>query len=108
MTAFRVCALDDLAENEATRIDVDGHRLAVIRFEGDDVFVLGDKCSHADYSLAEGEIDVSDRTIECWKHGSTFSLDSGKPSCLPATKPVPVYDVTIDNGDVLVTLRSAS
>ena len=108
MTAVRVCALDDLAENEARRFDIDGHRLALVRFEGDDVFAIGDKCSHADYSLAEGEIDAADRTIECWKHGSVFSLETGAPDCLPATKPVPVYDVTIDNGEILVAPRSAS
>jgi len=108
MTSFRVCSLDDLAENEAKRVDVDGHRLAVVRFDGEEVFVIGDKCSHADYSLAEGEVDAADRTIECWKHGSTFSLESGQPDCLPATKPVTVYDVTIDNGDVVATPRSAS
>lgn len=108
MSPVRVCSLDDVAENEAKRFDVDGHRLAVVRFEAEDVFVIGDKCSHADYSLAEGEIDASDRTIECWKHGSTFSLETGAPDCLPATRPVPVYDVSIDNGDVFVTPRSPS
>lgn len=108
MTGIRVCALDELAENEAKRFDVDGHRVAVVRFDGEELFAIGDKCSHADYSLAEGEIDAADRTIECWKHGSVFSLETGSPNCLPATKPVPVYDVTIDNGDVFVALRSAS
>ena len=108
MSAIRVCSLDELADNEAKRIDVEGHRLAVVRFDADNVFVIGDKCSHADYSLAEGEVDADDRTIECWKHGSTFSLETGAPDCLPATRPVPVYDVRIDSGDVFVTPRSSS
>ncbi len=108
MTAVRVCGLDELAENEAKRFDVDGHRVAVVRFDGDELFAIGDKCSHADYSLAEGEVDSGERTIECWKHGSTFSLETGVPDCLPATKPVSVYDVTINDGDVFVAPRSAS
>ncbi len=33
------------------------------------------------------------REIECWKHGSCFSLETGEPNSLPATKAVPVYDV---------------
>lgn len=107
MSTFKVCALDEIEPDSAKRIDVDGHRLAVVRL-GDDVFVIGDRCSHADFSLAEGEIDANDKTIECWKHGSAFSLESGEPECLPATKPVPTYEVSIDNGDIFVTAEEAS
>ena len=55
---------------------------------------------HQEASLSEGE--VWDGEIECLLHGSMFSLDTGAPSCLPATKPVPTYDVTVDGDDVLV------
>ena len=34
--------------------------------------------------------------IECPKHGSTFSLKTGEPQTLPATQPVPVYDVVVE------------
>ena len=34
---------------------------------------------------------------------STFSLETGEPATLPATQPVPVYDVKIDGDDVVVT-----
>jgi len=42
--------------------------------------------------------------IECWKHGSTFSLKTGEPQSFPATRPVPVYDVVVDGIDVVVDL----
>ena len=45
------------------------------------------------------------REIECWKHGSTFSLIDGKPQSLPATKPVPTYEVRVDGDDVMVVIR---
>jgi 3-phenylpropionate/trans-cinnamate dioxygenase ferredoxin subunit len=44
-----------------------------------------------------------EREIECPKHGSTFSLETGEPATLPATQPVRVYDVKIDGDDVVVT-----
>ena len=100
---MRLCALDDLTDGEARRFDVDGHRLAVVRLD-EDVYVIGDRCSHADVSLSEGEVDVDDKTVECWKHGSTFSLLDGHPLCLPATKPVPVYEARVVDGDVEVVL----
>jgi 3-phenylpropionate/trans-cinnamate dioxygenase ferredoxin subunit len=98
-----LCRLDDLARGAARRFEVDGRLLAVVRID-DDVYVIGDTCTHADFSLSDGEVLVEEREIECWKHGSTFSLETGEPQSLPATRPVPVYDVTVRDGDVVVVL----
>jgi 3-phenylpropionate/trans-cinnamate dioxygenase ferredoxin component len=85
------------------RVDIEGHRIAIVRI-GDDWYAIGDECSHADWSLSEGEVWEDECEIECPKHGSTFSLKSGEPQTLPATQPVPVYTVRVDGDDVLVTL----
>ncbi len=107
MTAVRVCALADLAPGSATRFDVAGRSVAVIRI-GDDVYAIGDTCSHADVSLSEGEVWADDCAIECWKHGSRFDLRTGQPDTLPATQPVPVFVARVENGDVLIELEAAS
>lgn len=99
----RLCAVDELSPGEARRFDVAGHRIVVVRI-GDDLYALGDRCSHANYSLSEGEVLEEEREIECWKHGSTFSLVTGAPQSLPATRPVPVYEVRREGEDVLVVL----
>jgi 3-phenylpropionate/trans-cinnamate dioxygenase ferredoxin component len=99
-------SLDDFAEGEARRIEVDGHpAVAVIRID-DELFALGDRCTHQDISLAEGEIDREERTIECWKHGSAFSLDTGDPTALPAVKPTPVHEIKVVDGRVLLELSA--
>jgi len=103
MTSVRVCAEGDLEVGEARRFDLDDHRLAVVRGQ-DCWFAIDDECSHADYSLAEGEVDLDDCTIECWKHGSLFSLLSGAAETLPATRGVNVYAVTVEAGEVAVSL----
>ena len=103
-TRLTLCGRDELGPGEARRFDVDGHRIALVRI-GDDFHAIGDRCTHADISLAEGEVDETDCTIECWKHGSTFSLTTGEPQTLPATKPTPVHDVEIDGDDVVVVIR---
>lgn len=97
----RLCAADDLKPGEARRFDLGEHRIALVRI-GDDFYAIADRCSHADFSLAEGEVLADDCEIECWKHGSTFSLRTGEPQSLPATKPVPVYHVVRAGSDVLV------
>lgn len=104
MTAERrICHVDDVEPGGARRFEVDGHRIAVVRI-GDDWYAIGDTCSHEDYSLSEGDVWAEDRELECWKHGSTFSLETGDPQSLPATRPVPVYEVRVHPPDVHVVL----
>ena len=100
-----LCRLDELTDGEARRFDVEGHGIAVVRI-GDDVYAIGDRCSHQDISLSEGLVDIDDCTIECWKHGSTFDLRTGKPETLPATRPVPVYEVSVTDGKLKSTKAS--
>ncbi len=103
MSSIRLCAVAEVESGTARRFDIPGHRIALVRI-GDDFYAIGDRCSHADYSLAEGEVVADDLEIECWKHGSTFSLVSGQPQSLPATKPVPVYEAKVVGSDVVVLL----
>ncbi len=100
----RVAAFDQLAESAGLRVDVAGHRIALFRL-GDDVYAIGDRCSHAEASLAEGE--VFDGAVECPRHGSEFDLRTGRSESLPATRPVPTYTVEVEGTDVFVTVESS-
>jgi 3-phenylpropionate/trans-cinnamate dioxygenase ferredoxin component len=93
--------LADLPQGRGTRFESDGHRVALFRV-GDDVYAIGDRCSHAEASLAEGE--VFGLTVECPRHGSEFDLETGEPSSLPATRPVPTYQVVVVDGIVYLDL----
>jgi 3-phenylpropionate/trans-cinnamate dioxygenase ferredoxin subunit len=97
-----ITALEKLPRDRGVRVKVGDHRIAMFRID-DEVYAVGDKCSHAEASLAEGE--VFDGSVECPRHGSEFDLRTGAPSSLPATSPVPTYDVSIEDGTVYVTLE---
>lgn len=98
--------LDELTEGVARRVDIAGTPVCVVRV-GDRVHAIGDVCTHQDISLSEGDVDVDECTVECWKHGSAFSLETGEPLSLPATRPVPVYRTTVEGGRVTVHLPEA-
>jgi len=98
-----LCRRDELESGQARRFDVAGVRIALVRID-DDFYAIGDRCSHEDYSLAEGEVWVPEREIECPRHGSTFDLLTGEPCSLPATTPVPVFEIEIVGDEVAVVL----
>jgi len=99
-----LCAVDDIPPGSARRFVVGDHRIAVVRI-GDDFYAIGDTCSHAEVSLSEGDVHEDTRELECWKHGSAFSLETGEPTTLPATRPVPVYELKVADGEVKVVIR---
>jgi 3-phenylpropionate/trans-cinnamate dioxygenase ferredoxin subunit len=98
--ATKVCAASDVSVSDALRVVVDGTPVAVVRDSAGELHALGDTCTHGDISLSEGFVE--DDTIECWAHGSKFELATGKPLTLPAYEPVPVYSVSVVDGDVYV------
>jgi 3-phenylpropionate/trans-cinnamate dioxygenase ferredoxin subunit len=102
-TVVRVGPLADLPEGKALRVEVGDRAVAVVRI-ADDVYALGDVCSHQDISLSEGDVDCDTKQIECWKHGSAFSLETGEPESLPATKAVPVYEARVVDGQIEVVV----
>ncbi|MGI8699567.1 MAG: non-heme iron oxygenase ferredoxin subunit [Mycobacteriales bacterium] len=102
MTFQRACAVSDVPAEGALRVMMAGLPVCVAR-SGGEVYAIYDVCSHAEVALSEGEVE--DGTVECWLHGSRFDLRTGKPTGLPATRPVPVYPVRVDGDDVLVALQ---
>src|SRR3984885_8771466 len=93
---------DKVDPGGAVRVEAGAVAVCLVRI-GDDFYAISDRCSHADYSLSEGDVDVEDCWIECWKHGSAFSLIDGRPQSLPATQAVPVYQVHREGDEVVVT-----
>ncbi|CAH0162061.1 MULTISPECIES: non-heme iron oxygenase ferredoxin subunit [unclassified Microbacterium] len=100
MSAQRACGLSELEQDTALRVEIDGVPMAVVLDSNGEVHAIGDTCTHGEISLSEGFVEGE--TLECWAHGSQFSLLTGKPLNLPAFEPVPVYVVQIDGDDVLI------
>lgn len=96
--------LDALENGKALHAEIDGVPVAVVRID-EDVFAIHDKCSHADVRLSDGLVWCETKQIECIRHGSAFSLESGHPDTLPATQPVAVYPVSVVDGEVIVNVK---
>ena len=100
MPRYKVIAVSDLVQDQATRVVVDDVPIAVVLDSQGEIHAIGDTCSHGQISLSEGFVEGD--TLECWAHGSASSLRTGVPQNLPAYEPVPVYAVEIEDGDVYI------
>jgi len=98
-----VCKFDELPDGQVKRFMANGKAVAIVRF-GEEVYAISDTCSHANYALSEGEVFPDERSIECFKHGSAFSLRTGMAMNLPATRPVPVYEVERRGDEIAVVI----
>ncbi len=101
---FPLCEIED---GSVRKTEIGGRSVAVVRI-GESVYALGDTCSHQEVSLSEGFVDADDLTIECGRHGASFDLLSGVPTCLPAVKPVPVYEASVVDGDIWLSTSDRS
>ncbi len=88
-----------LGEGDRRVVDVDGASVLLVR-EGGEVYALANRCCHRGGPLGDGE--VSDGTVTCPWHGSTFRLADGSVVRGPAAYPQPVYDVHVEEGTIQV------
>ena len=102
----RVCSVDELPAGVGAAVaEIEGRRVTIARDSAGRIHAFDDTCTHANVSLAEGEIEGG--LIECWLHGSQFDMTTGEPKQLPATQPIAVHTVTVgDDGSVYVTLAA--
>jgi 3-phenylpropionate/trans-cinnamate dioxygenase ferredoxin subunit len=100
VSAQRACSVSELEQDTPLRVELDGIAISIVKDSDDQIHAIGDRCTHGDISLSEGFVEG--KTLECWAHGSAFSLETGRPLNLPAYEPVPVFVVEIDGDDVLI------
>ena len=104
MAFLHAAALSELPEGSVMGVEVGGKRVCLVNCE-DEIYAFADNCSHRDFPLSNGELDAEDGTITCEWHGAAFDIRSGKALCLPAIRPIEVYDCRVEDGMILVDPR---
>ncbi|NPC96999.1 bifunctional 3-phenylpropionate/cinnamic acid dioxygenase ferredoxin subunit [Nocardioides sp. zg-DK7169] len=104
MSWLKVCAVSDIEDGEAHKVDSVRPPIAVYHLDGE-FFATADTCSHADSSLSEGYVE--DGEVECVWHFAKFCIRTGAAKSLPATEPIRTYEVKVEDGHVHVLLDAS-
>jgi nitrite reductase/ring-hydroxylating ferredoxin subunit len=100
----RIAALAELAaEGEVLGVEAAGKRVALAAVDGE-VYAFADNCSHRDFPLSVGEVDTEACTVTCEWHGAAFDIRTGEAVCVPATRPIAVYETKVEDGAVWADL----
>ena len=97
-----VAAETDVPDGTMKGVDVGSERVLLARVDGR-LCAIGGLCTHQIAHLEDGVLDG--RTVSCPRHGAAFDLHTGEPLSAPADMPVEVYDVTVQDGRIRVSLR---
>ena len=97
----KVAKSGDVNEGEVAAFEVGGQRVAVANVEGS-LYAFGEICTHARCSLAEGELEG--KTVTCPCHGSQFDVSTGAVLNPPATEPIPVFELRVEDDELQVKL----
>ncbi len=98
MKRHLVGPLEELAEDEGRRVELDGIPVAVFR-RGTRVFAVHDSCPHMGAALSEGFVNGG--SVVCPWHGWTFDLETGA-SPLDPEECVEKYAAVVEDGQVFV------
>ena len=101
---IRVASLAEVPEGELRGFELPAGRIAVAHVENE-LFALGDECTHEGCLLSEGEVDESADTVVCPCHGSVYNI-IGEYIQGPAPRGMDRFPIKIQNGRVLVDTSS--
>jgi 3-phenylpropionate/trans-cinnamate dioxygenase ferredoxin subunit len=92
----------DVQEGRGTLVELEGLRLALFCVDGE-YYAIDDRCTHAEGSLAEGDIDG--HMVECPLHGARFDLKTGQAMAAPASEPVRTYPLHVEGDEIQLVIE---
>lgn len=94
-------SLSDFPPGRLRQVNIAGRDVIVVNLNGD-LHGIGSLCSHAYEPIKDGYL--RGREVVCIYHGACFDVVTGEVTVGPASKALPVYEVKVQEGEVLVAL----
>jgi 3-phenylpropionate/trans-cinnamate dioxygenase ferredoxin subunit len=99
-----VASVSDLTDGMVLqRVRPSGDAICLVRHNGE-ISALSDICTHQHFSMSLGDL-LEDGTLQCAWHGTRYDCRTGEVRQVPATSPLPVFQVRLDGDTILVGPR---
>lgn len=96
-----IAPASELPNGERLFLEVEGKAMVIFKI-ADQLFAIGDICTHDDGPLGDG--DLEGFNIVCPRHGGEFDVRDGKATQMPAVVDIPAYPVKVVDGMIQVGL----
>jgi len=96
-----IAPASELPNGERLFLEVGGKAIVIFNI-ADQLFAIGDICTHDDGPLGDG--DLEGFNIVCPRHGAEFDVKTGKAVQMPAVVDIPAYPVKVVDAMILVGL----
>ena len=99
-----VASVADLTDGMVLqRVRPSGDAICLVRHNGE-ISALSDICTHQHFSMSLGDL-LEDGTLQCAWHGARYDCRTGEVKQVPATSPLPVFQVRLAGDTILVGPR---
>ncbi len=95
----KIADADEIAPGEIKSFTVGFDTIAVCNTDGT-FCAFRDQCSHQELPLSDGEIEGE--VITCAYHGAQFNMKTGEALCMPASEPIEVFEIKVEDGEILI------
>ncbi len=100
MTKFvKVAQTTDIPSGSRFWVEFEEETVVIFNVN-DHYYAIADLCTHDDGPLEDGELQEYE--VSCPRHGARFDIRSGAALCLPATSPVPTYEVKVEGDEIFI------
>ncbi|HEX9309340.1 MAG TPA: Rieske 2Fe-2S domain-containing protein [Gemmatimonadaceae bacterium] len=99
-----VASVGELTEGTVLqRVRSSGDTICLVR-HNDEISALSDICTHQHFSMSLGDL-LHDGTLQCAWHGARYDCRTGEVKQVPATSPLPVFQLRLEGDKILVGPR---
>ena len=96
-----IAPVSELPNGERLFLEVEGKAIVIFNI-ADQLFAIGDICTHDDGPLGDG--DLEGFSIVCPRHGGEFDVRTGVATQMPAVVDIPAYPVKVVDGMIQLGL----
>lgn len=100
----KVAKTSEIAPGEVKCFTVGLDVIAVCNVGGE-FCAFRDQCSHQELPLSDGELNGD--VIVCSYHGAEFNVRTGEALCMPASEPIEVFEVKVEENEILVGIEES-